>query len=59
MNNEINNISTIELQARCQNTLLQPIRPETKVIRLTEAEVTKYFATKQEYLQSLRLGNYT
>jgi hypothetical protein len=42
-----------------QNTLLQPIRPETKVIRLTEAEVAKYFSTKQKYLQTIKSGNYT
>ncbi len=36
------------------NTLLQPIRPGTKVIPLTRAEITNYFATKQEYLKSLR-----
>jgi hypothetical protein len=42
-----------------QNTLLQPIRPGTKVIRLTEAEVTKYFAAKEEYFKSLTLRNYT
>ncbi len=36
------------------NALLQPIRPGTTVIPLTLAEMTHYFATKQEYLQSLR-----
>lgn len=36
-----------------QNTLLQPIRPSTKVIVLTPVEVINYFATKQEYIKSL------
>ncbi len=36
------------------NTLLQPIRPQTTVIPLTSIEIKNYFATKQEYLQSLR-----
>lgn len=36
------------------NTLLQPIRAETKVTLLTHAEITNYFALKQEFLQSLR-----
>ena len=36
------------------NALLQPIRAETKVTPLTHAEITNYFALKQEFLQSLR-----
>ena len=36
------------------NALLQPIRAETEVIPLTVAEITNYFALKQEFLQSLR-----
>jgi hypothetical protein len=41
-----------------QNTLLQPIRPGTKIIQRTKAETTKYFATKLDYIQSLKSGNY-
>lgn len=36
------------------NALLQPIRAEIKVTPLTFAEITNYFALKQEFLQSLR-----
>lgn len=36
------------------NALLQPIRAETKVTPLIFAEITNYFALKQEFLQSLR-----
>ncbi|WP_017746689.1 hypothetical protein [Scytonema hofmannii] len=36
-----------------QNTLLQPIRPETTVLLLTPSEVRKHFEAKQAFLQSL------
>ncbi|BAZ37687.1 hypothetical protein NIES4101_36100 [Calothrix sp. NIES-4101] len=42
-----------------QNTLLQSIRSETKIIQLTKAEIAKYFSSKQEYFQRLKYGNLT
>jgi hypothetical protein len=42
-----------------QNTLLQPIRPGTEFVQLTNTEITTYFATKREYIQNLKPGNYT
>ena len=36
------------------NSLLQPIRPETTVVPLTPAEVTRYFVQQQEELENLR-----
>jgi hypothetical protein len=37
------------------NTLLQPIRPKTKVIPLNAAAIAKYLAEKQEFLNSLKI----
>jgi hypothetical protein len=36
------------------NALLQPIRPGTTVTPLTQAEIAKYFAAKEEFLKSLK-----
>ena len=36
------------------NSLLQPIRPSTKVVPLNRAQIAKYIASKQEYWKSLQ-----
>ncbi|BAY10937.1 hypothetical protein [Calothrix sp. NIES-2098] len=35
------------------NSLLQPIRPSTKVVPLNRAQIAKYIAQKQEFWKSL------
>jgi hypothetical protein len=37
------------------NSLLQPIRPTTKIIPLTATEIAKYLAEKREFLTNLKI----